>query len=68
VREAGGADVIFDIMGASYLDRNLDALATDGQLVIIGMQGGFKSRVLNIGKLLPQASKRHRHHAARRPP
>ncbi|WP_181447421.1 NAD(P)H-quinone oxidoreductase [Mycolicibacterium vulneris] len=51
VQEFGGADVIFDIMGASYLDRNLDALATDGQLVIIGMQGGIKGE-LNIGKLL----------------
>ncbi|HEY0227289.1 MAG TPA: NAD(P)H-quinone oxidoreductase [Mycobacterium sp.] len=49
--EAGGADVIFDIMGASYLDRNIDALAADGQLVIIGMQGGIKAE-LNIGKLV----------------
>src|SRR5271167_2468703 len=49
--ETGGADVIFDIMGASYLDRNIDALATDGQLVIIGMQGGIKGE-LNIGKLV----------------
>ncbi|CAM2947396.1 NAD(P)H-quinone oxidoreductase [Mycobacterium simiae] len=51
--ETDGADVIFDIMGASYLDRNLDALAPDGQLVIIGMQGGLKAE-LNIGKLLPK--------------
>lgn len=51
VQEAGGADVIFDIMGASYLDRNIDALAADGQLVIIGMQGGIKAE-LNIGKLM----------------
>ena len=49
--ETKGADVIFDIMGASYLDRNIDALATDGQLVIIGMQGGVKGE-LNLGKLL----------------
>jgi len=46
-----GADVIFDIMGASYLDRNIDALATEGRLVIIGMQGGVKGE-LNIGKLM----------------
>ena len=46
-----GADVIFDIMGASYLDRNVDALATEGRLVIIGMQGGVKGE-LNIGKLM----------------
>ena len=49
--EAGGADVIFDIMGASYLDRNIDALAPDGRVVIIGMQGGVKGE-LNIAKLL----------------
>lgn len=46
-----GADVVLDIMGASYLDRNVDALAPDGRLVIIGMQGGVKGE-LNIGKLM----------------
>lgn len=49
--DGAGADVILDIMGAAYLDRNLDALATDGRLVIIGMQGGIKGE-LNIGKLV----------------
>ncbi len=56
VRESGGADVILDIMGAAYLDRNIDALATDGQLVIIGMQGGIKGE-LNIGKLLAKRAR-----------
>ncbi len=46
-----GADVILDIMGAKYLELNVDALATGGRLVIIGMQGGVKG-TLNIGKLL----------------
>jgi putative PIG3 family NAD(P)H quinone oxidoreductase len=46
-----GADVILDLMGAKYLDRNVDALALDGRLVIIGMQGGVKGE-LNIGKLM----------------
>lgn len=46
-----GADVILDNMGASYLPRNVDALAPEGRLVIIGMQGGVKGE-LNIGKLL----------------
>lgn len=49
--DGAGADVILDIMGAAYLDRNVDALATDGRLVVIGMQGGVKAE-LNIGKLL----------------
>ncbi len=46
-----GADVILDVIGAKYLDRNIDALAPDGRLVIIGMQGGAKAE-LNIAKLL----------------
>ncbi|HEX6516409.1 MAG TPA: NAD(P)H-quinone oxidoreductase [Nocardioidaceae bacterium] len=49
--EGRGADVILDNMGAKYLDRNIDALATEGRLVIIGMQGGSKGE-LDIGKLL----------------
>jgi|SRR5271155_3665509 len=36
----GGADLILDNMGAAYLSRNVKALATDGQLIVIGMQGG----------------------------
>jgi len=46
-----GANVILDIMGAAYLDRNVDALALDGRLIIIGMQGGINAE-LNIGKLV----------------
>lgn len=55
VRGAGGADVILDVMGASYLARNLDALRTGGRLVVIGMQGGRKAE-LDIAKLLMKRS------------
>ncbi|MEV1109746.1 NAD(P)H-quinone oxidoreductase [Micromonospora sp. NPDC049751] len=54
VREATdghGADVILDILGASYLGRNVEALATGGRLVVIGMQGGRKAE-LDLGALL----------------
>ncbi|GAA0265075.1 NAD(P)H-quinone oxidoreductase [Cryptosporangium japonicum] len=52
VKEAvGGVDVILDNMGAKYLPRNVDALATGGRLVVIGMQGGAKGE-LNLGALL----------------
>ena len=47
----GGVDVILDNMGASYLGRNVKALATEGRLVVIGMQGGIKGE-LNIATLL----------------
>lgn len=46
-----GADVILDNMGASYLGRNVDALAMDGHIVIIGMQGGRKGEV-DLSKLM----------------
>ena len=49
--DGAGADVILDNMGAKYLGRNVDALATEGRLVIIGMQGGTKGE-LDLGKLL----------------
>ena len=35
-----GVDLILDIMGGSYLNRNLAALAVDGRLVQIGLMGG----------------------------
>ncbi len=46
-----GADVILDIMGASYLERNLQSLATGGRLVIIGLQGGRTAEV-DLGAML----------------
>ncbi|MEU7301956.1 NAD(P)H-quinone oxidoreductase [Streptomyces sp. NPDC007206] len=49
--EGAGADVILDNMGAKYLDRNVRALAVNGRLAIIGLQGGAKGE-LNIGALL----------------
>ncbi|MFJ2771468.1 NAD(P)H-quinone oxidoreductase [Streptomyces sp. NPDC087300] len=49
--DGAGADVILDNMGAKYLGRNVQALATNGRLAIIGMQGGVKGE-LNIGALL----------------
>ena len=47
----GKADVILDIQGAEYLARNLDALATNGRLVVIGMQGGRKAE-LDLGVMM----------------
>ncbi|MEU1257760.1 NAD(P)H-quinone oxidoreductase [Streptomyces chartreusis] len=49
--DGAGADVILDNMGAKYLDRNVQTLAVNGRLAIIGMQGGIKGE-LNIAALL----------------
>jgi putative PIG3 family NAD(P)H quinone oxidoreductase len=40
-----GADVVLDNMGAKYLARNVDVLAVNGRLVVIGLQGGTKAEV-----------------------
>lgn len=45
------ADVILDIIGAKYLTQNVKAMAKDGHMVTIGMQGGVKGE-LNLGHLL----------------
>lgn len=48
-----GVDVILDVVGGPYLSRNLDALALEGRLVVIGLQGGAKSEV-SLRQLLSQ--------------
>jgi putative PIG3 family NAD(P)H quinone oxidoreductase len=45
VTQGRGADVILDNMGALYLGRNIDALAMDGRLVVIGLQGGREGEI-----------------------
>jgi len=47
-REASGGrgvDVVLDIVGGDYLQRNLDALAVEGRLVMIGQLGGWKAQI-----------------------
>jgi NADPH2:quinone reductase len=46
-----GADVILDVVGAKYLERNVEALAVGGRLVVIGLQGGASAE-LNLGVLM----------------
>ena len=40
-----GANVVLDNMGAVYLERNVSALAIEGRLVVIGLQGGTKGEL-----------------------
>ncbi|SCE88045.1 putative NAD(P)H quinone oxidoreductase, PIG3 family [Micromonospora coriariae] len=51
ITDGHGADVILDIMGGSYLGRNVAALASGGRLVVIGLQGGRKAE-LDLGALV----------------
>lgn len=56
VTDSRGADVILDIIGAAYLERNLAALATGGRLMVIGMQGGRKAELDLAGLLVKRAA------------
>ncbi|MEZ4317077.1 MAG: NAD(P)H-quinone oxidoreductase [Myxococcota bacterium] len=51
VREWGGADVILDPVGGSYLESNVHALRPRGRLVNIGLMGG-REGTLPLGPLL----------------
>lgn len=46
-----GADLILDVVGAEYLQRNVDALAIGGRVTVIGTQSGVDAEV-NLGSLM----------------
>jgi putative PIG3 family NAD(P)H quinone oxidoreductase len=46
-----GANVILDMVGGDYVDRNYDAAAVDGRVVQIALLGGPQATV-NIGKVM----------------
>lgn len=48
-----GVDLVLDVMGAKYLEKNIASLAPDGRVIVIGLQGGVKGE-LNLGRLLPK--------------
>ncbi|HYC91252.1 MAG TPA: NAD(P)H-quinone oxidoreductase [Thermoanaerobaculia bacterium] len=52
VERARGVNVILDHIGARYLPRDLEALATDGRIVIIGSMGGERVAPFDVVQLL----------------
>jgi tumor protein p53-inducible protein 3 len=52
VERAKGVNVILDHIGARYLPRDLEALATDGRIVVIGSMGGERHAQLDVLTLL----------------
>jgi putative PIG3 family NAD(P)H quinone oxidoreductase len=56
--DGAGVDVILDNMGGSYLPRNVQALATGGRLIVLGLQGG-RTGELDLGALLRKRSTVH---------
>ncbi|KAJ3253623.1 hypothetical protein HK103_000411 [Boothiomyces macroporosus] len=53
LKETGrGADFVLDFIGASYWKNNMEALAMDGRMVILGLMGGFKLPEVDISPFL----------------
>ncbi|MBI5948208.1 MAG: NAD(P)H-quinone oxidoreductase [Chloroflexi bacterium] len=46
-----GVDVVLDVIGASYWERNMRAMAPKGRMVLVGLMGGAVTQA-NLGMLL----------------
>ncbi len=46
-----GVNVILDVIGAPYWERNVASLALRGRMVIVGSMGGARVEQMNIGQL-----------------
>ena len=47
-----GIDVILDMVGAPYLEKNLNLLRRDGRLVYIAFLGGAKAKEVKLGQIM----------------
>ena len=50
--DQAGVDVILDIVGAPYLEQNLNLLRKDGRLVYIAFLGGVKAKEVKLGQIM----------------
>ncbi|WP_353144330.1 NAD(P)H-quinone oxidoreductase [Acinetobacter pragensis] len=50
--ENSGVDVILDMVGAPYLEKNLNLLRRDGRLVYIAFLGGAKAKEVKLGQIM----------------
>ncbi|MEE9285485.1 MAG: NAD(P)H-quinone oxidoreductase [Dehalococcoidia bacterium] len=48
-----GVDVVLDVIGAPYWERNIASLALKGRMVLVGTMGGGRVEA-NIGALMPK--------------
>ncbi len=50
--EAGSVDVILDMIGGAYFDKNIGSLGKDGRLAIIALLGGAVAEKANLGAIM----------------
>lgn len=56
VETAGGADVILDMVGGDYVQRNIQACRPDGRIINIAYMNGFKTEVDFLPVMLKRLS------------
>lgn len=56
VEDAGGADVILDMVGGDYVQRNIQACRPDGRIINIAYMNGFKTEVDFLPVMLKRLS------------
>jgi len=49
----GGVDVVLDVIGGDYINRNIRCVATDGRIIQVGVMDSGTAEV-NVGALLPK--------------
>jgi NADPH2:quinone reductase len=49
--EGGGVDLVLDMVGGDYVDRDLSCLAPRGRIVVIATQGGAQGTI-HLGRLM----------------
>ena len=47
-----GVDIVLDIIGAAYFEQNLESLAIDGRLLLIGFLGGVNVKNIDLSKIM----------------
>jgi putative PIG3 family NAD(P)H quinone oxidoreductase len=52
-----GVDIVLDLVGASYFEQNLRALAKDGTIVLVGMMGGAVVEKFNLSAIMAKRAK-----------
>ena len=65
--EGRGVDVILDVVGAPYWERNIASLAVRGRMVLVGTMGGGTLET-NVGALMPKRLRVHGTVLRARPP
>jgi putative PIG3 family NAD(P)H quinone oxidoreductase len=48
-----GVDVVLDVIGGDYVERNIDAVAVQGRIILVGVMGGGRTNI-DVAKLLPK--------------